>query len=90
MSLCKVCAHKPKAVLERLSEIADVEVRDVEQISPFPSIFMHVEGSRWSSGRPEPKVIEFNESLSLLSWKLRYVLCLVGCLCPSLRLQSVG
>lgn len=85
-----MCAHKPKTVLGRFREISDVEVIDVEQISLFPSICVHVEGSRWSSGRPEPQVTEFSESLSLLSWKLRCVLCLVGCLCPSLRLQSVG
>lgn len=46
MSLCNVCAHKPKTVLGRLREISDVEVIDVEQIPPFPSICMHVEGSR--------------------------------------------
>lgn len=90
MSLCIVCAHKPKRVLGRLREMSDVEIIDVELIFLLPSVFMHVEGSRWSSERPELKVTEFNESLSLLSRKLRYVLCLVGWLCPSLRLQSAG
>lgn len=59
-----MCAHKPEAVLGRLREISDVEVIDVGQIFPLPSVCVHVEGSRWSSGRPEPKVTEFSEPFS--------------------------
>lgn len=59
-----MCAHKPKTVLGRLRKISDVKVIDVEQISPLPSLCMHVEGSRWSSGRPEPKMTEFSEPFS--------------------------
>lgn len=61
-----MCAHKPKTVSGRLREISNVEVIDVEQISPFPSICMHVEGSRWSSGRSDPKVTDFMKAFLFL------------------------
>lgn len=58
MSLSRACAHKPKIVLGTLREISEIEVIDVEQISPFQSICMHVEGSRWSSRRTDPETTE--------------------------------
>jgi len=58
MSLSRACTHKPKPVLGRLREIPEIEVIDVEQICPFQRIWMHVEGSRWSSRRSDPERAE--------------------------------
>lgn len=58
MCQSRACTHKPKTVLGRLREISEIEVIDVEQISPFQSICMHVEGSRWSSRKSDPETTE--------------------------------
>lgn len=58
MSQSRACTHKPKTVLGRLREISEIEVIDVEQISPFQIICMHVEGSRWSSWKSDLETTE--------------------------------